>query len=162
MKQQNKTENKHVKKDFRSESKFLMNSQSFSLYHSENFKKSNLNKLYNSHIIFDDDETDSVKIDQQRLNTIKIGDLMILKNLQLHIEKGQFVAIIGNIGSGKSSILSSIIGDMLFVNDAILNKYKNQKIYQTAGNEDSKTSQYIFKSNKKLTKKFTMKRKKQE
>jgi len=44
----------------------------------------------------------------------KPGKLSIaLKNLNLEIKKGEFVCVIGNIGSGKSSLLSAIIGDLL-------------------------------------------------
>ena len=47
----------------------------------------------------------------------KFGDLSVaLKNMDLTIKKGEFVCIIGEIGSGKSSILSSVLGDMLAEN----------------------------------------------
>ncbi|KAJ3061387.1 ABC transporter C member 13 [Podochytrium sp. JEL0797] len=36
----------------------------------------------------------------------------VLVNLDLHIEKGTFVAVIGSVGSGKSSLLSAILGDL--------------------------------------------------
>ena len=42
---------------------------------------------------------------------------IILKNIDLRIEKGEFVCIVGAVGAGKSSLLSAIIGDMLFVPD---------------------------------------------
>ncbi|KAG6849131.1 hypothetical protein H0H93_011041, partial [Arthromyces matolae] len=35
-----------------------------------------------------------------------------LKNLKLSVPKGSFVAIVGRVGSGKSSVLQSIIGEM--------------------------------------------------
>lgn len=37
--------------------------------------------------------------------------------MDLTIKKGEFVCIIGEIGSGKSSILSSVLGDMLAQNE---------------------------------------------
>ena len=40
-----------------------------------------------------------------------------LKNLNLTIKKGEFICVIGAIGSGKSSLLSSLIGDMLYCNE---------------------------------------------
>jgi len=40
---------------------------------------------------------------------------MALKSIDLKISKGQFVCIIGEVGSGKSSLLSTLIGDMLFL-----------------------------------------------
>lgn len=36
----------------------------------------------------------------------------VLSNLNLNVKKGSLVAIIGRVGSGKSSFLSSIVGDM--------------------------------------------------
>ena len=36
--------------------------------------------------------------------------------MDLTIKKGEFVCIIGEIGAGKSSLLSSLIGDMLAEN----------------------------------------------
>lgn len=36
-----------------------------------------------------------------------------LKNIDIKIKKGEFVAVVGDIGSGKSSFLKAIIGDML-------------------------------------------------
>jgi ABC-type nitrate/sulfonate/bicarbonate transport system ATPase subunit len=38
-----------------------------------------------------------------------------LKELDLRIEKGSFVCIIGDVGAGKSSFFSAIIGDMIYV-----------------------------------------------
>ena len=40
---------------------------------------------------------------------------MALKDLDLEFKKGEFVIIVGQVGSGKSSLLSSITGDMLYV-----------------------------------------------
>jgi ABC-type lipoprotein export system ATPase subunit len=40
-----------------------------------------------------------------------------LKNIDLEIQSGEFVCIIGDVGSGKTSLLSSIIGDMMYVSD---------------------------------------------
>lgn len=38
---------------------------------------------------------------------------MAVRNLDLQINKGEFVCIIGDVGSGKSSLLSALIGDLL-------------------------------------------------
>jgi branched-chain amino acid transport system ATP-binding protein len=38
------------------------------------------------------------------------GNLLILKNLSLHIKEGEIVTLIGANGSGKSTILKSIVG----------------------------------------------------
>lgn len=39
-------------------------------------------------------------------------DEPILKDINMTVEQGQLVAIVGRVGSGKSSILSAILGDM--------------------------------------------------
>ncbi|EJD02283.1 multidrug resistance-associated ABC transporter [Fomitiporia mediterranea MF3/22] len=43
-----------------------------------------------------------------------------LTDLKLHIPKGQFVAIVGRVGSGKSSLLQSLIGEMRKVNGEVV------------------------------------------
>ena len=40
------------------------------------------------------------------------GEEEVLKNINLSIEKGQLASIVGTVGSGKSSLLSSILGEM--------------------------------------------------
>ncbi|XP_057956916.1 ABC transporter C family member 4-like [Malania oleifera] len=40
------------------------------------------------------------------------GDEVVLKGLNLEIEKGELAAIVGTVGSGKSSLLASILGEM--------------------------------------------------
>jgi ABC-type transport system involved in cytochrome bd biosynthesis fused ATPase/permease subunit len=44
-----------------------------------------------------------------------LGQFLALKKLNLQIRKGEFVCIIGDVGSGKSSLLSALIGDLLYV-----------------------------------------------
>ena len=58
--------------------------------------------------------------------------MLALKNLNLTIKKGEFVCIIGDVGSGKSSLLSSIIGDMLHL--------EGDRIEQITLNEVNKES----------------------
>lgn len=40
------------------------------------------------------------------------GGVETLKDINLHIKKGQLSAIVGTVGSGKSSLLSSVLGEM--------------------------------------------------
>jgi len=42
------------------------------------------------------------------------GEKLILKDINLEIKKGSFVAILGDVGSGKSSFLFSLTGEMKF------------------------------------------------
>jgi ABC-type uncharacterized transport system ATPase component len=42
---------------------------------------------------------------------------MVLRNLDLKIKKGSFVCIIGDVGAGKSSLLSIIFGDLRHISN---------------------------------------------
>jgi ABC-type bacteriocin/lantibiotic exporter with double-glycine peptidase domain len=44
-----------------------------------------------------------------------LKDYLPLKDLNVTIEKGSFVCIIGDVGSGKSSLFSAMIGDMIYL-----------------------------------------------
>jgi len=43
----------------------------------------------------------------------KLDNIIALKNIDLKIKKGELVFMIGKVGAGKSSILSTVIGDLL-------------------------------------------------
>jgi len=40
--------------------------------------------------------------------------------MELEIARGEFVCIIGDVGSGKSSLLHALIGDMIYVPDDVI------------------------------------------
>lgn len=44
-----------------------------------------------------------------------LKDFLNLRNIDLKVKKGEFVCVIGDVGSGKSSLLSAIIGDMIYL-----------------------------------------------
>ena len=48
---------------------------------------------------------------------------MTLKDINLKVQKGEFVCIIGDVGSGKSSLLNSIIGDLIYVPQDEVDKF---------------------------------------
>ena len=56
----------------------------------------------------------------------KLDNVVCLKDIDLKIKKGQFVCIIGKVGSGKSSLLSALIGDLLPVPEQIIGSYKGK------------------------------------
>ena len=83
-----------------------------------------------------------------------IYDFITLKNIEFEIAKGEFVAIVGQIRSGKSSVLSSIIGDMLYINNETINEYKNVEIYKPTDDEDENTKAYLLNQNNKNYQQF--------
>jgi len=46
---------------------------------------------------------------------VSLKQALALKELNLNIRHGEFVCIIGDVGSGKSSFLNAIIGDLLYL-----------------------------------------------
>ena len=53
-------------------------------------------------------------------------DRVILKNVSFSVPKGSLTAVVGMVGSGKSSILSAILGKILMNQTCIYNKCKNK------------------------------------
>ena len=54
--------------------------------------------------------------ESQRLLAEKqaLDEFLTLKNMGISIRRGEFVCIIGDVASGKSSLLSTIIGDLCY------------------------------------------------
>ena len=46
-----------------------------------------------------------------------LSKFITLKDVDLEFQRGEFVCIIGDVGSGKSSLLNAIIGDLIYVSD---------------------------------------------
>ena len=63
-----------------------------------------------------------------------LGSKMTLKNLDLKIKEGSFVCIIGVGACGKSSLLSSVFGDLIYVSDNTIDKLGGVDAMKT-GNE---------------------------
>ena len=59
-------------------------------------------------------------------NDTKFEESIQIKNLSLQIKKGEFVWIIGEVRSGKSSLLNAILGDMIYIDNDIIEEYKSQ------------------------------------
>lgn len=63
----------------------------------------------------------------ERKNQRKMDSILTLKNIDLKIKKGNFVCIIGKVGSGKSSLLSTIIGETLPVPQKMIDSYSGSE-----------------------------------
>ena len=59
--------------------------------------------------------TDPVTFSNAYFSWSKEDNNNILNNLNLNIRRGELVAVVGKIGSGKSSLLSAILGEMVQV-----------------------------------------------
>ena len=55
---------------------------------------------------------EEVKIEEKK-NTLE--KFIQLRDIDLTIQKGEFVCVVGDVGSGKSSLLHAIIGDMIYI-----------------------------------------------
>ena len=44
-----------------------------------------------------------------------LNRFMTLRDIDLEFYRGEFVCVIGDVGSGKSSLLNSLIGDLIYV-----------------------------------------------
>lgn len=52
----------------------------------------------------------------------KLSKFITLRDINMNVKKGEFVTIIGDVGSGKTSLLQSIIGDMLYIPESEIQK----------------------------------------
>ena len=70
----------------------------------------------------------------------KIKDTIVLKDIELTVKKGEFLCIIGKVGSGKSSLLNALMGDMTYVSDETLNEMGDKVLSEDTFKELSKKS----------------------
>ena len=71
---------------------------------------------------------DSATEDEENKDNTTIENVLALRDINLSIKQGEFVCIIGDVGSGKSSLLNSMIGDLQYLDPAFISDYKDQKI----------------------------------
>lgn len=62
---------------------------------------------------------------EQKLDDKTLGQIITLRNINLNIKHGELVCIIGDVGSGKSSLLSALIGDMLYMQEKFIRENEN-------------------------------------
>ena len=60
----------------------------------------------------EEDKKDEKKKEEKKNN---LDDMLTLKDINLEIKKGEFVCIIGETGCGKTSLLLSMLGDLLYI-----------------------------------------------
>ena len=86
-----------------------------------NYKNSNIKKVDLSKIFY--------KIELKNLNfKFKEKDNFLLKNINLKIEKGDFIGILGPSGSGKTTLLNILMG-ILKQSEGTLDIYNNENTY---------------------------------
>lgn len=70
---------------------------------------------YSKHV----DEKHVIEVNDANLSwspqSKRASDLITLKNINIKILKGDFVCVIGDVGSGKSSFISALLGDLLLM-----------------------------------------------
>jgi len=52
-----------------------------------------------------------------------LSEYLTLKDLSLQIKRGEFVIVVGDVGSGKSSLMHALIGDMIYLPPAEINLF---------------------------------------
>jgi len=77
-------------------------------------------------------ETEKLTAEAEEDEENKPKKEFILKNLNLSIRKGDFVCIIGAVGSGKSSLLSTLIGYMIYSVEPEINPYNPVAEYSSS------------------------------
>lgn len=53
---------------------------------------------------------------------------MALRDITLNISHGEFVCIVGDVGSGKSSMLNAIIGDMMYLDREYIDRHQDLNV----------------------------------
>ena len=85
-----------------------------------------------------DDNSNEV---EEKSKTVTLDKKITLKQVDFTIKKGEFVAVIGKVGSGKSSLISSVLGEMLSVDNEIIEQFKHTEL---TSNDKTKENLKIF------------------
>ncbi len=67
--------------------------------------------------------SDKSSYEGQQQESRSLEQLIHLKNVDLQINKGEFICVIGDVAAGKSTLLRTIIGDTLFVPKELIAEY---------------------------------------
>ncbi|XP_039203148.1 multidrug resistance-associated protein 5 isoform X1 [Crotalus tigris] len=71
------------------------------------------------HLLVDSDDPPSPEEENQRIQLGNVRLQKVLYNIDLEIEKGKLVGICGSVGSGKTSLISAILGQMTLLEGSI-------------------------------------------
>jgi ABC-type polysaccharide/polyol phosphate transport system ATPase subunit len=66
----------------------------------------------------DNENKKKKKVEEVATQKKTLGKFVQLRNLDIKVKRGEFVCIIGDVGSCKSSLLHAIIGDLIYVPDS--------------------------------------------
>ena len=58
---------------------------------------------------------------------LEVDAFLDLKNIDLKVKKGEFVCIIGDVGSGKTNLLNAINGELLFVPESSIAQAREEE-----------------------------------
>ena len=75
----------------------------------------------------DDKSTFTEESDSQ---TQELKNKLCLKKIELKIKKKEFVAVIGEVGSGKSSLIHSLLGETLYIDESVLAQFDGVDLNQ--------------------------------
>lgn len=56
----------------------------------------------------------------------KVDEGVQIRDLNLKVHRGEFICIIGGVGSGKSSLLSALLGDMIYISDETIQEFQGK------------------------------------
>ena len=73
------------------------------------------------------DDEDAISLDEP-VKGIKEQKIYALKNINFTVKEGEFVAIIGDVGSGKSSLIQALLNNMIIINKESTNVVINGSI----------------------------------
>lgn len=59
---------------------------------------------------------------------VRLGNLTVLKKMNVNFEKGKLICIIGDVGSGKSSLLSALLGDLQYLDSRFVEREHDQDV----------------------------------
>jgi len=104
-----------------------------------------------SSFVSNNESIDILHAGDNTANLMTIDSKITLSGIDLHVRHGEFIAIIGDVGAGKSSFISSLIGDTLYVDHETLQLFRDHKIMEAKSEAEKETA---MKFNQEIYDKF--------